>query len=81
MGIRNELFQHWIDALSGVTFPVSSKQQVYAGLPKGAAGNLSIHGLVICNVGELFEKFLKPTDFPISSADELANLILDRAGI
>lgn len=81
MGIRDELFKHWINALSGVTFPVSSKQEVYAGLPKGADGNLTIQGLVVCNVGELFEKFLKPADFPIGSADELVNMILDRAGI
>ncbi len=80
MGIREELFQHWLIALSKVSFPVSSQQDVYAGLPKGSEGNLSFQGLVVCNVGELFEKFLKPTDFPISSADELANLILDRAG-
>jgi len=80
MGIRDELFQHWMVALSGVPFPVSSKQDVFAGLPKGAAGNLTYQGLVVCNVGELFEKFLKPTDFPISSPDELANIILDRAG-
>lgn len=81
MGIRVELFEHWLKALSGVKFPVSSKQEVYAGLPKGADGNLTYQGLVVCNVGELFEKFLKPTDFPINSAADLANLILDRAGI
>lgn len=81
MGIRDELFQHWIDALSGVSFPVSSKQEVYAGLPKGSAGNLSVQGIVICNVGELFEKFLKPTDFPINSAKDLVKIIFDRAGI
>jgi hypothetical protein len=81
MGIRNELFNHWIEALSKVKFPVSSKNEVYEGLPKGAEGNLSFQGLVVCNVGELFEKFLKPTDFPINSAEDLANMILDRAGI
>lgn len=81
MGIRNELFQHWIKALSGVKFPVASKDEVYAGLPKGADGNLTVKGLVVCNVGELFDKFLYPTDFPIQSAEDLATLILDRAGI
>lgn len=81
MGVRNELFQHWITALSEVKFPVSSKEEVYAGLPKGSAGNLSFHGLVVCNVSELFDKFLTPTDFPINNAETLANLILDRAGI
>lgn len=80
MSIREELFQHWMVALKGVKFPVSSKQDVYAGLPKGSDGNLTYQGLVVCNVGELFEKFLKPTDFPLSSAEELANTILDRAG-
>lgn len=81
MGMRDELFKHWIDALAGVSFPVSSKQEVFGGLPKGSAGNMTVDGLVICNVGELFDNFLKPTDFPISSAKELVTLIFDRAGI
>lgn len=81
MGMRDELFKHWIDALKGVSFPVSSKEAVFGGLPKGAAGNMTVDGLVICNVGELFETFLKPTDFPINSAEDLVKLIFDRAGI
>jgi len=81
MGMREELFNHWIMALSNVTFPVHSKNDVYNGLPKGSDGNMTVDGLVVCNVGELFEKFLKPTDFPIESAQSLVQLIFDRAGL
>jgi hypothetical protein len=81
MGMREELLTHWIEALGNVSFPVSSKESVYSGLPKGAAGNMTVGGLVVCNVGELFEKFLNPSDFPINSAEELVLLIFDRAGI
>ncbi|WP_319539299.1 MTH865 family protein [uncultured Methanospirillum sp.] len=79
--MRDELFTHWINALGGVSFPVSSKESVFSGLPKGAEGNMTVGGLVVCNVGELFEKFLKPSDFPINSAEDLVRLIFDRAGI
>ncbi len=81
MGMREEIINHWIEALSGVPFPVSSASDVFAALPKGAAGNMTVGGLVVCNVGEVFEKFLKPTDFPINSAKELVMLIINRAGI
>ena len=80
MGIRDDLFSKWTQAMAGITFPVSSKDEVFTGLPKGAESNISIGDLVVCNTGDLFERFLKPTDFPIESAEALANLILDRAG-
>jgi len=81
MGMRDELYSKWIEAMKGVKFPVSSVDQVYAGLPKGAESNISVGGLVVCNVGDLFGRFIKPTDFPIESADAMATLILDRAGL
>ncbi|MDD1728711.1 MAG: MTH865 family protein [Methanospirillum sp.] len=79
--MREELITHWTGALAGVSFPVTSKEAVYAGLPKGSDGNMTVGGLVVCNVGELFEKFLSPSDFPINSAEDLVSLIFDRAGI
>ena len=81
MGMRDELFSKWIQAMAGVSFPVSSIDQVFAGLPKGSASNISVGGIVVCNTGELFERFIKPADFPIESAEALATLILDRAGL
>lgn len=80
MGIRDELFSKWTKSMAGIPFPVSSVDEVFAGLPKGADSNISVGGLVVCHTGDLFERFLKPTDFPIESAEALANLILDRAG-
>ena len=81
MGMRDELFSKWIEAMKGVKFPVSSVDEVFAGLPKGSESNISVGGLVVCNTGDLFGRFIKPTDFPIESAQALANLILDRAGL
>lgn len=81
MGMRDELFSKWIEAMKGVKFPVSSVNEVFAGLPKGAESNISVGGLVICNTGDLFGRFIKPTDFPIESSEALATLILDRAGL
>ncbi len=81
MGMRDELYAKWIEAMKGVKFPVSSVDEVYAGLPKGAQSNISVGGIVVCNTGDLFSRFIKPTDFPIESAHALATMILDRAGL
>lgn len=81
MGMREELHSKWIEAMKGVKFPVSSVDQVFAGLPKGAESNISVGGLVVCNVGDLLNRFLKPTDFPLESGEALVTLVLDRAGI
>ena len=54
MGMRDELFSKWIEAMKGVKFPVSSVDEVFAGLPKGAESNISVGGLVICNTVDLF---------------------------
>ena len=81
MGMRDELYSRWMKAMEGVSFPVSSVDQVFAGLPKGADGNISVGGIVVCNTGDLFNRFLNPADFPIESAESLVNMILDRAGI
>jgi len=67
--------------VKGVKFPVSSVDEVFAGLPKGAESSISVGGLVVCNTGDLYGRFIKPTDFPIESAQALATLILDRAGL
>ncbi|NLV27177.1 MAG: hypothetical protein GXY48_08455 [Methanomicrobiales archaeon] len=67
--------------MAGVSFPVSSVDDVFTGLPKGPESNISVGGLVVCNTGDLFRRFVKPTDFPIISAEELAILILDHTGI
>jgi hypothetical protein len=66
MGMRDELFSKWIEAMKEVKFPVSSVDEVYAGLPKGAESNISVGGLVVCNTGDLFGRFIKP---PISQSN------------
>ncbi|WP_373839985.1 MTH865 family protein [Methanospirillum sp.] len=81
MNMRDELFSKWIAAMKEVKFPVATVDEVYAGLPKGADSNISVGGLVVCNTGDLFGRFIKPTDFPIESAEALATLVLDRAGL
>jgi len=81
MGMRDELHSKWVQAMKGVKFPVHSLEEVFAALPKGAESNISVGGLVVCNTGDLFGRFIKPTDFPIESAEQMATLILDRAGL
>lgn len=81
MNMRDELFSKWIAAMKEVKFPVTTVEEVYAGLPKGADSNISVGGILVCNTGDLFERFIKPTDFPIESAEALATLVLDRAGL
>ncbi|HPY60988.1 MAG TPA: MTH865 family protein [Methanospirillum sp.] len=81
MKMRNELFAKWVAAMKEVKFPVLTVDEVFSGLPKGSDSNISVGGLVVCNTGDLFSRFIKPTDFPIESAEALATLILDRAGL
>ena len=81
MGIHEDLFNKWTMLMKSVSFPVTSTEQVFKGLAKGAESHISIDGTVICTTGELFERFLKPSDFPINTPEDLANLILNRAGI
>ena len=81
MNMRDELFSKWIAVMKEVKFPVATVDEVYAGLPKGADSNISVGELIIYNTNDLFGRFIKPTDFPIESAEALATLVLDRAGL
>jgi hypothetical protein len=77
--VKEQIRSQIAGALAGAIFPVDTPEKLIAAFPAGAdttcqAGDLKM------TAGEA-GKLLKPTDFPFTSAEEVADLIVDRAGL
>jgi hypothetical protein len=79
MSVRNEIKSQIIGALQAAQFPIDNAQALLSAFPMGAdtkceAGNVE---LTAGDAGKL----LQETDFPFLSADQVAEVILTRAGL
>lgn len=79
MTVRNELFKQITGALKGAKFPISTPEQLLGAFPDGAKTKCKADGVEM-TAGEA-GKLLKPGDFPFKSAGQVANTILERAGL
>jgi Uncharacterized protein conserved in archaea len=79
MTVRNELFKQITGALSNAKFPIKTPQELLAAFPDGADTTCKADGIKM-TAGEA-GKLLKPQDFPFKSAGQVANVILERAGL
>ncbi len=79
MSVRETIKGQIIGALAGAKFPLATPEDLINALPQGAdttcrAGDLEI------TAGEA-GKLLTPDDFPVKSAEEIAETIVARANL
>lgn len=79
MSIRDEIHAQIEGALKNAKFPIKTPEELLAAMPAGAATK--------CKAGDVeltaadAGKVLKETDFPFKSAKEVADVIVERAGL
>ncbi len=79
MDVKAEIHSQIVGALAGASFPITAPQQLFDAFPQGPE--------TTCKAGELeikaadAGKLLKSDDFPFKSAKEVADIIVDRAGL
>jgi hypothetical protein len=79
MNVRDEIHAQIIGGLAGAKFPIKSPEDLLAAFPDGAnttckAGDLEI------TAGEA-GKLLKASDFPFNNEEQVADVIVERAGL
>ncbi|MCO5382393.1 MAG: MTH865 family protein [Methanosarcina barkeri] len=79
MSVRNEIHEQIVTGLKGARFPINTPQELLAAFPAGAdttckAGDLEV------TAGEA-GKLLTASDFPFKDAKQVADTIVDRAGL
>ncbi len=79
MNVAETIKKQIIGALSGATFPIATPEMLIQAFPQGAdttcqAGDLKV------TAGEA-GKLLKAEDFPFTSAEQVADIIVSRAGL
>ncbi len=79
MSVREAIKAQIIEALRGATFPIQTPEELLAAFPQGAETTCQV-GDIRMTAGEA-GKLLKPGDFPFKSAEEVAEIIVDRAGL
>jgi len=79
MSVRDEIHAQIVGGLAGAKFPVETPEQLLAAFPDGAnttckAGDIEV------TAGEA-GKLLKVSDFPFKSAEQVADVIVEKAGL
>ncbi len=79
MSVKDEIHAQIVGALKGAKFPIKTPEALRAAFPDGA--NTTCHaGDIKMTAGEA-GKLLKGSDFPFRSAKQVADVILQRAGL
>ena len=79
MSVKHDIRTQIIGALSGAKFPISTPEALLAAFPRGAETKCK-SGDVEMTAGAA-GKLLKGEDFPFTSAEQVADTILQRAGL
>ncbi len=79
MSIRDEIHAQIEGALKDAKFPIKNPEELLAAMPAGAATRCKA-GDVELTAGDA-GKVLKETDFPFKSANQVADVIVERAGL
>ncbi|SNQ59458.1 MTH865 family protein [Candidatus Methanoperedens nitratireducens] len=79
MSVRDEIHAQITGALKNAKFPINTPEKLLAAFPDGAnttckAGDIEV------TAGEA-GKLLKASDFPFKSAKQVADVIVQRAGL
>jgi hypothetical protein len=79
MSVRDEIHSQIEGALSNAKFPINTPRDLLAAMPSGAATKCKA-GDVELTAGDA-GKVLKASDFPFKSARQVADVIVERAGL
>jgi hypothetical protein len=79
MSIKDEIHAQIVGALKGAKFPVNTPAELIAAFPDGANTTCQVGDLKM-TAGEA-GKLLKESDFPFKSAKQVADVIVQRAGL
>jgi hypothetical protein len=77
--IREEIHTQISRALAAAIFPIDTPEALLAAFPAGAGTTCQV-GNVKMTAGEAGQ-LLKPTDFPFRNARQVADIIVERAGL
>ena len=77
--VREQIHNQIAGALKGAKFPVETPQDLIAAFPNGADTTCQVGDLKM-TAGEA-GKLLKASDFPFKSAEAVADVIVERAGL
>ena len=79
MGVKEDIHSQIISGLANATFPIKTPEKLLAAFPAGADTTCK-SGDVSVTAGEA-GGLLKEGDFPFKSAKEVADVIVERAGL
>ncbi len=79
MSVKEDIRAQIIGALAGAKFPIETPEALLASFPDGAETTCK-SGDVELKAGDA-GKVLKPDDFPFKSAEDVAEVIVNRAGL
>lgn len=79
MSVKEEIHEQIVGALAEAKFPINTPEELLAAFPAGAETTCKADGVEL-KAGDA-GKVLKPEDFPFKSAKEVADVIVERAGL
>lgn len=79
MSVKEDIRGQIIGALANARFPIETPEALLAAMPQGADTKCK-SGDVEVTAGEAGQ-LLKPDDFPFSSKEQVADTIVNRAGL
>ncbi|ODV48861.1 hypothetical protein C7960_0773 [Methanohalophilus euhalobius] len=79
MSVKEEIHSQIVGALADASFPINSPEELLAAMPAGADTKCKA-GDVEITAGEA-GALLTPEDFPIESAKQVADTLVERAGL
>ncbi len=77
--VKDQIHAQITGALAGATFPIATPDALIAAFPDGANTTCCVGDLKM-TAGEA-GKLLNPSDFPLKSAKDVADIIVSRAGL
>lgn len=79
MAVKEEIHVQIVGALAGADFPIATPEALLGAFPDGAETTCK-SGDVELKAGDA-GKVLTPEDFPFKSAKDVADVIVERAGL
>jgi Uncharacterized protein conserved in archaea len=79
MSVKEEIHSQIVGGLANATFPINTPEDLLAAFPAGADTTCK-SGDVEVTAGEA-GKLLTAEDFPIESAKQIADILVERAGL
>lgn len=79
MSVKEEIRGQIVSALAGAEFPINTPEKLLESFPEGGETTCKADGVELKakDAGRL----LKTSDFPFKNAEEVADVIVERAGL